>query len=289
MSSLPQIEPSELITKYELHPELMDIFVEGEFDRDFLSHYFESIGKNIDVTVLPIDFIKIRSNSGNSNKEAVIALASLIELELKGININSIFIVDADCDRLNQRVRSSKYLHYTDFTCMEMYFYNSSTLKKFLTLTCNLGEPDREEFVRLAELILPCLFTVRTVNESLSLNISTPNFSTGLQSKGDLSTFSQRKYLANFLSLVSPVKDRKRVETEIQQVKGVLPDDLRHKAHGHDFILLLFEFLWKQRSLKLYNKGEDIVRFGGRILGTALNIAELAESSLFKRLDTKLL
>lgn len=289
MSSPPKIELSELITKYELHPELMDIFVEGEFDRDFLYYYFESNDKNIDVTILPIDFIQIESESGNSNKEAIISLATLIERELKGAVINSVFIVDADCDRLINRIRSSKYLYYTDFTCMEMYFYNASTLRKFLTFTCNLRKKDQEDFVRLAEAILPSLFAARTVNDIFSLNVSTPGFSAGLQSKGDFNTFSQEKYLTNLLSLVSPINIRNQVELKFKNVYGSLPSDLRHKAHGHDFIFLLFEFLWKHRSLKLINKGEDIVRFGGRILGTALNLAELSESVLFRRLETKLL
>ena len=289
MSPLPKIELSELITKYELHPEIMDIFVEGEFDRDFLSHYFESINKDIDATIIPIDFVKIQLESGNSNKEAVISLADLIERELKGTAINSVFIVDTDCDRLNNCVRSSKYLHYTDFTCMEMYFYNTSTLKKFFTFTCNLSDKDRESFISLAEVILPCLFTARSVNDILSLNISIPSFSAGLQSKGDLSTFSQTKYLNTLLPLVTPANSRNQVEIKFNNIYDTLPSDIRHKAHGHDFIALLFEFLWKQRSLKLINKGEDILRFGGRILGTALNTAELSENVLFRRLETRLL
>lgn len=289
MSKLPKIQPSELITKYELHPEIMDIFVEGDFDKDFICNYVNSNGKIIDATILPIDFIKITSDSGNSNKEAVITLATLVARELESSDINSVFIVDADFDRLKNEVRSCKYLIYTDFTCMEMYFYNTVTLRKFLTLTCNLGEKDREDFVHIAEIILPCLFTARIVNDILSLNVAIPGFSSGLKSKADLSTFNQEKYLLSFLSLVESSNIRCKAKQEFVQRNSTLPSDLRHKAHGHDFVFLLFEFLWVRKSLRLVNKGDDVIRFGGRILGTALNISELEECELFKRLATKLL
>lgn len=287
MTVLPKIEPSELVTKYELHPEAMDIFVEGEFDKDFLLNYLSSRQSDIDATILPIDCVNIQADSSNSNKEAIISLSVLIENELKGIDISSIFIIDADSDRLRNKILSKKYLYYTDFTCMEMYLYNSSTLKKFLSFTCNLNDTDRDDFVNLAENILPYLFLARAINEELSINIGIPSFFAGLKKKGKLDTFSHEKYLSNYFSLISSASLRDSAKTACDHLIKSLPIDLRDKAHGHDFISLLFEFLWTQRSLKLHSKDDDVVRFGGRILGTAVNISEISQHTLFKRLDTK--
>lgn len=288
MTSLPQIEPSELITKYEFHPEIMDVFVEGEFDRDFLTSYLESVNQLTGITILPIDQVNINSPSTNSNKEAVITLANFIQNNLTNTTTNSIFIVDADCERINGSIRSSKYLHYTDFTCMEMYFYNSPTLRKFLCFTCNPTSKEEAEFIKLAELILPCIFTARSVNDLLALEVSVPNFSAGLKTKGDFGTFDNQKYLTNFSSLITNINNKKKAIKSFQEILNKLPEDLRHKAHGHDFINLLFEFLWKRGSLKLINKGEDILRFGGRILGTALNAKDLSDTKLFEYIHKNL-
>jgi hypothetical protein len=286
MPILPQIEPSELITKYQLHPEIMDIFVEGEFDRDFLTQHFESIDKSVDVTILPIDCVNISGQSTNSNKEAVISLATLIDKELNNSTLNSVFIVDADCERVNGAPRSSRHLHYTDFTCMEMYFLNSSTLRKFFRLTCNLDPNEEIIFSNVAEKILPCLFTARAVNESETLGISIPNFNAGLKTKGDFNSFDAQKYLISFLSLIGNSQKKTDATKSFQSITQKLPNDLRHKSHGHDFISLLFEYLWKRGSLKLASKGEDIFRFGGRILGTAISTKELSGTSLFQHLHS---
>jgi len=281
MASIPKIEPSELITKYQLHPEIIDIFVEGEFDKDFLINHFESTGKLVDATVLPIDCVNIKAPSSNSNKEAVITLATFIDEKFINATIKSIFIVDADCERLNETTRSSKSLHYTDFTCMEMYFCNSPTLKKFLNFTCNLNSEEEAAFMNTAELILPSLFVARSVNELHTLGILIPDFSAGLKKKGDLNSFETQKYLMNFLSLIKNPTKKIKSENSFQENFEKLPHDLRHKAHGHDFIYLLFEFLWKRSSLKLINKGEDVLRFGGRILGSSLNTNEFSSTNLF--------
>jgi hypothetical protein len=286
MSTLPKIEPIELITKYQLHPEIMDIFVEGEFDRDFITQHFESFDKSVEVTILPIDCVNVSAASSNSNKEAVITLATLIDKELNSLTLNSVFIVDADCERINGATRSNRYLHYTDFTCMEMYFCYSSTLRKFLRLTCNLDPNEEAVFLKIAEKILPCLFTARAVNELHTLGISIPNFSAGLKTKGDFNSFDPQKYLISFSSLIGNSEDRLKALNSFQLIAKRLPDDLRHKSHGHDFISLLFEYLWKRGSLKLASKGEDIFRFGGRILGTALDKKELLETRLFQHLHS---
>lgn len=295
MPALPQIEPDELITKYQLHPNIIDIIVEGEFDSDFLKNHLASLDSGHCTNVLSIDAVNITDDivrsfklKSKSNKNNVIAFALLLAKQIQGNSANAICIVDADCDRITNKIRSENYLHYTDFTCMEMYFFNTATLKKFLTFTCNLSDVDRELFISLAERILPVLFAARALNEELSLNVASPSYTSGLSSKSKIESFDSTKYQTVFFSNITSSEKKIKARTRFDEIFSKLPSDLRHKAHGHDFISLLFDFLWNKSSVKLHNKSEDVIKFGGRILGTAVDSKALFSTSLFSLLNSRI-
>ena len=63
MAVIPRQLVDELITKYEFHPNLFDIYVEGSFDRDFINLYLNCVGLRAEVTVHAIDAIDIPSDT----------------------------------------------------------------------------------------------------------------------------------------------------------------------------------------------------------------------------------
>lgn len=293
MKGIPRQELDELITKYILHPSIFDIFVEGDFDRDFLNQYIERRSNLPSVSVFSINTVDIPDeklaelNLGlGSNKNRVVALATLIEERLQNnMSSNVLCIVDADFDRILNQIMNKKHLMYTDFTCMEMYFCNSSTLKKFLTFTCRLKESLYDDFIKIASIILPIQFATRIANENLKLNTSIPKYSRGLKIKGDFHNFDRTKYWDAFISDGNLNLRRANILVELEARSNSLPKDLRHKAHGHDFVELLFEYSWKNGGIKLHNKDEEVLKFGGRLLATAQAVDSLAPEILFSRID----
>lgn len=291
MPDIPRQSIDEIVAKYEFHPTLFDIYVEGAFDRDFIFEFLDSAGTRGDVSVYAIDDIEVPPEQVStlglghgSNRNRVLTLAKLLEARLPAMNRNVICLVDADLDRLFGQLRSWAYLAHTDYTCMEMYSLNDSSLKRFLHFTCNLGESTAAEFLVIASAILPIQFCLRGAIEELGLNVSIPAFSSGLTKKKDLSTFSGGRYIDYFLRTNSFVGRTKEINTLLADLRSRLTDDIRHHAHGHDFVELLFEFSWLSGGVKLHSKEDDVRKFGSRIVASGVDFAALAIEPLFAAL-----
>ena len=274
-----------------MHPELFDIYVEGAFDRDFIFEFLDSASKRGDVSVyaindidVPPDQVSALGLGHGSNRNRVLTLAKILEARLRGINENIICLVDADLDRLFGRLRSWVYLTHTDYTCMEMYSLNDFSLKRFLRFTCNLGEAKASEFLVIASTVLPVQFCLRGAIEALGLSVSIPSFSGGLTTKKNLTTFSSDKYVDLFLRTNSFLDRTEEIRTLLTDLGSRLADDIRHKAHGHDFVELLFEFSWLSGGVKLHSKEVDVKNFGSRIVASGVDFAALAAEPLFASL-----
>lgn len=205
MSGIPRQSIDEIVTKYELHPDLFDVFVEGDFDRDFIYEFLDAVGLRGDISVYAIDAIEVPPEEvlsaglgHGSNKSRVLALAWVLRKKLSKVRPNIVCIVDADLDRLFGRLRDWTYVHHTDYTCMEMYSLNLTTLRKFLQFSCTLGENAASEFFALASNILPVQFFLRGTIEQLNLGVPVPPFATGLKRKRHLDSFDRERYVENF-------------------------------------------------------------------------------------------
>lgn len=291
MAQIPRQSIDELIAKYELHPNLFDVFVEGDFDRDFICQYLDATGRRADVSVYAIDTIDVPAElvgaaglGPGSNKSRVLALAHMLAQKPHLRRPNIVCIADADLDRLFGSLRAWDLVTHTDFTCMEMYSLTEQSLRRFLHFTCNLGEGAATEFIALASRILPTQFCMRAIVEALGLGVPTPALGAGLISKRDLSSFSDDRYLDSFLRSNGLATRREEVETLLRDIRGRLDRDLRHKANGHDFVDLLFEFSWLRGGVKLHSKDRDVIQFGARLVASGLDFRELASQPLFSRL-----
>jgi hypothetical protein len=281
---------------YQLHPILFDIFVEGEFDQDFIDQFVGKLGKETEIAVFPINTVNIPDDTlidlglpVGSEKSRVTALAILLEQNFGNRPSNIVCLVDADHDRILQKVRNEFNIRYTDFTCMEMYLLDLTTLKKFFTFTCNMDALRVADFMRLASLILPCQFVARAVVEKMGLSIAILYFKSGLKKKGKFDSFDQNKYFDCFLSNAVCRSRREEIIQEITRLMSLLDSNLKHKSHGHDFIDLMFEYLWSEGGVKLHNKGDEVQKFGGRLIATAVDFERLSKETFFSQISNAVL
>jgi Protein of unknown function (DUF4435) len=289
--AIPRQSIDEIVTKYDFHPELFDVYVEGDFDRDFLCEYFNAIGRRSDVSVYSIDSIDVPSAyvdelglGHGSNKSRVLALARTLDQKLQRGARNLVCIADADLDRLFGRLCTWPYVHHTDYTCMEMYSLNESSVRRFIRFTCNLDDAAAAEFLGLASSILPTQFCLRGVVEALGVGVAISSFGSGLTTKRDLSTFSKERYLSAFVRTNGLRAREEELRTLFDDLESRLATDIRHKSNGHDFVELLFEFSWLRGGIRLQSKDAEVAKFGARLVSTGVDFRALAHEPLFATL-----
>ena len=294
MTSIPRQSLDEVVTKYYFHPKLFDVYVEGEFDRGFLYAFLDAIGKRGDISVFAIDGVEVPESevvacglSSGSNKNRVLALGQLISKKLTADLLNLVCLTDADLDRLLGTTKAWPYIRYTDYTCMEMYSLNEKSLHRFLRFTCNLDDPAIAEFQTIAMQVLPVQFGLRATIQKLKLNLPTPAFLYGLNKKKDLQSFSVVKYLTYFLSQNSLSKNAEEIRAVFQDLQSELSPDLRHKANGHDYVSLLFEFAWQRGGVRLHSKDLEVEKFGARIICGVFDTEILSREPLFALLAAR--
>jgi hypothetical protein len=292
MANLPRQEIQELLTKYELHPELIDVYVEGDFDKDLIDGFLDATNLRVMVSVHAIDGIEVPDHlvaglglTAGSNKHRLIALASALAqlpAAVRGVSC----VIDADLDRVCESLATQERLRYTDYTCMEMYGLNTDVVRRFVTFVCNLSDKHANDFMALAAAILPVQFAARAAVALLDLGASVPDASAGFRRKRDYTSFDTDIYFEQFIQAGRLAGRRDETRVLFDDIRGRLAEDLRHKAHGHDFIALLFSFSWAHDALKLHSKTEDVLRFGARLLCSGVDFASLASESLFAAIAT---
>lgn len=292
MPGVPKIELHEIFYKYQRHPDLLDLYVEGEFDRDVMEQFFREHRISANVTVFTADRVMMPNEvlvemklRLESNKHRLVGLAMLLERELANLPSNVTCIVDADQDRVLGAVQSIRHLAYTAHTCAETHCLGTETLHKFLVLSCNMNPGAVDEFLAIANAVLPTLFCLRALNEKLSLAARMPTLARALKTKNRLISFNCDAYINSFVELNKLYPEKAKIKAEFESLFQGLPADLRDKAHGHDFVELLFEYAAVAAKFQLHSK-EHVHDFGGRLLMAAANHAELAADPLnIKLLD----
>lgn len=289
MPSVPRIELGELYFKYKHHPKLIDVYVEGEFDRDVLRQLFRELKLSSMVSIFTANEVEIPNDALvrlslrlESNKHRLVGLAKLIAQELNGAPANVTCLVDADQDRVLGVLETVRHLAYTRNTCLEMHCLSADSLHKFLVLGCNLQESAVAAFLQIANATLPVLFCLRAVNEHFGLAATMPPPSRGLTDRRDLASFDAQTYLSAFVASNNLHRERDRINLKYEEVVGALADDLRDRAHGHDFVELLFEFVAHEVRLR-FQRASDITTFGGRLLMTAASRDELSADPAVSR------
>lgn len=291
MARIPGIELDELYVKYQLHPQLLDLYVEGEFDKDILNSLFVQRGISTYISVLTVNEVEVPDSevaalglSVGSNKNRLIVLANLFSGHLEDVATNVSCIIDADLDRLLGKLLEVRHLLYTDFTCLEMYCVNDTTLSRFFSVACNLNNTHRDDFLKYAEKILPAQFCVRGTNEQLSLHSVTPPFDKGLRSKNGLGHFDGEVLLRQFIHLNNLHDKTAAVCSSYKSLFAAMPNDIRNKTQGHDFVELLFYYVANAGGPRL-QKNEHVPIFGGRLLAASLDSATAFSEPMFRRIQ----
>ncbi len=287
MSPIERRLIEELVTMHKLEPNIRDVFVEGSLDRSLVD-WFLSAGQVKNVSVREIDSIDVptglieQAGFAKNNRGRVLTLARELESKLNSEALSIACVVDADFDPILNNTYTLKLLLSTDYSSMELYFFDVRPLEKFLKLGL-LGFPKPANRV-LADITIPLveLFAIRLANHILGWNISLVSFERCCELTANGVELDTAEYVDRCLNAANRYADRTEFNRTFNEWRGRLTGDPRTHIHGHDFLAML---AWYVRKHKAYNASEGV--FERTILACA-EFQVLRAESLFATLLNRL-
>lgn len=280
----------ELVTRYELEPELCDIYVEGKTDKLFIEWFLDE--KQLqDFAVYEIDTVEIPAQLlfelglKDNIRSRVIALAIYIHDKLSEIPLHITCIADKDFDWLFGKEYQCDLLLFTDYSCLEMYLFNEVVLDKYLRLAIRLSQPKASEVLHQVSKVLEDLFLIRATNEALELNMR------WLEKFGDCCKlnknnnqvqFDLKTFITKYLNSNGNRSQESRFITKLEELRAKELIEIRYKIHGHDFTELLCWYIRHYLRKEIRNSYNSEILAGSLL--ACIDAEKLAQEGLFQRL-----
>jgi len=284
----------ELVARYELEPDLRDIYVEGTTDKDLIEWFLKQKGQQ-DFAIYVIDTVDIppeRLNElklNNNNRDRVIALALDMQHQLSDIPSHLTCIADKDFDWLFQKNYECDILLFTDYSSLEMYLFNEKVLDKFMTLGLGLSNQPVNEILKNLSKVLEELFLIRATNEALDLKMTwlkEKDLGKCCSLKGTAIDLQTESFIVKYLNKNNQYNSQSIFVTKLQELKTNTITERRCKIRGHDFIALLCWYI-KNKLAKNRKNFHDPKNVAVNLL-LCVETEELAKEHLFQRLLKRL-
>ncbi|AVH72444.1 hypothetical protein [Nostoc sp. 'Lobaria pulmonaria (5183) cyanobiont'] len=280
----------ELVTRYELEPDLRDIYVEGKTDK-LLIEWFLDQKKNQGFAVYEIDTVEIpaqllfEQGLKDNNRSRVITLALYINDKLSETSLHITCVADKDFDWLFCKEYQCDLLLFTDYSCLEMYLFNEAVLDKCLRLGLGLSQPKAREVLNQLSRVLEDLFLIRDTNEALNLNMR------WLDKFGDCCKLNKKDYqvqfelktfITKYLNSNSNRSQESRFITKLEELRAKKLIEIRYKIHGHDFTELLCWYIRPYLGTEIRSSYNSEIL--ARSLLACIDADKLSQEGLFQRL-----
>jgi hypothetical protein len=235
---------TELIARYSREPSLKEIYVEGKFDKIFIELFLKKIGCK-DTVVYLSDTIDINRETlesygieiGNRGRQVALSLI----LEAKTPNLQCIAVVlDSDCDFLFGRQFNSKYLLFTDYTSLDLYYWTENMLEKLFRLGLRNTALDAQKVYQNMSNILIELFLIRCTNYFLKLRFNWIQFVKfcKINQSGSIE-FDAAGFTENYLKSNSYIEKKQEFNIRLLELKKKVNGDKRCFINIEDLIELL--------------------------------------------------
>jgi hypothetical protein len=232
---------SELLARYELEPELSDVFVEGAFDREVLAQAFtDPITRptfyEIDVVDVPIAVLS-KHGMSSGNKQRVVALSK----ELGGLPhaAKVVCLADRDLDHWFGTLSATRRLRWTVYCSIESHFLTVETVSDILVTTGRTRIKNLDPFFGSLIDALKVLYALRLADRQLALALKWVSLRKYLSRDGDSVVFGAEKYALALLNSNAKASRHREFSASYQGWLNQLNCDIRLAARGHDYAELL--------------------------------------------------
>jgi hypothetical protein len=257
-----------LISRFELHPEFKEIYVEGEGDLGIYRLFLEETGRD-DVLVYPISAVAIsddcREEFGlghldtDSRRTEVILLAVALQREIPAAANMVTCIADADTQHIRPYEYGSSFLVFTDYTSIEMYGFRADFITRFIRIgSPNINLRGEDVLTHISD-VLEKLFSFRIANYTLGWGLKwiSPDKECTLQRGGV--TFNEVIYARKYLNTKGRSRQAAEFWEAVNELRSCFGENHRIQIRGHDFVDLLAWYLKKcsYRAFHTYS-GESV-------------------------------
>lgn len=231
----------ELLARYDLEPELVDLFVEGSFDKEVLTLACASNGQRR--TIYEIDSVDVpasvlaKHGLSLGNKQRVIALAK--ELSSIAEDAKVVCLVDRDLDHWFSPIANTHRLRWTSFCSLECHFLTSETIRDIAVTTGRVKIKQFDQFTEGLLSTLRTLYALRLSDRELGLNLKWVALRKYLKRVDDSVVFDVAKYSTALLASNAKSQAVDAFETATANWIKKLTCDIRLSARGHDYTALL--------------------------------------------------
>jgi len=263
MGDIPQRSIDELYARYDLEPELQDVYVEGLFDKEVLERCFQKNSER-DRVVYEIGSVRIpfetlyKHGLTEGNKQRVIALAK----ELSGLPGDQKYrcIVDRDLDHWISSLETVPRLAWTEHVSLELYFFTEETLNDILIVTAKTKISSIRNYTNSLAEVLRFLYALRLASHTLSLNLTWIDTNKSISIDNGKILINQKDYITKLLNSNAKMAQREDFEANTNYWLDTLQGDHRNFIRGHDFVDLLAWTIKEFKGLKYLASSECIER-----------------------------
>jgi hypothetical protein len=233
----------ELLTRYELEPELRDVFVEGESDRRLLDWFFERAGLTaartytINLVRIPSAVLEELTDGNGGNRGRVIALALIFGRELANDCTSPFCLIDKDFGDVDCSSHETRYLHTTDFATVEGYAIGKTKFDKLFQLYFG-RERNLDHIDRILD-ILTQVFAIRHAKIRLGPKVPLIDFVRCYSFVNDNVSFDRDDYIVRLIGSAHGEFDKDQLDATIQELVPTENFDIRDRVNGHDLVSAL--------------------------------------------------
>ena len=215
-----------------------------------------------------------------NNRERVIFLAEYLSENIGREALQFTCVADCDFGRFLDTCVNIPALLYTDYTCMEMYFFDKDTLDRFFQIYCNRSDWPTQIILDSMSLVLQEFFLFRLASEHLEWGMDFLDGIRCVDLRGWDILLDSKDYITRYLGKNSRIKEIEEFRNTVVFYKEKLKSDPRHQMHGHDFVDLLC-WLFHQKGLPGELKNKKVV---ARVLAISTDVNILKEFNMFQAL-----
>ena len=288
--AIPRRTIAELIMRYRLEPKLKDIYVEGGRDRVRLAALLKSCGCPDNISIFEVETVSVdsellkRYGLTGGNRARVMALAWELERDLMSAPDGLICLADSDANFVLNNFVETRYLWFTDYSSLDMYFWNEPALSDAFQIGFGRRYPPGlwENICTAATQI----FYSRATIEALGWNLRFIGYENCLRVTGESIQLDVDKMDRRLLTANNRIKDLAEFLAMKGRLMAIEIADLRESMKVEDCLMIVGSYLTRKRiANKAAGFGNPLVLSG--VVFRAPDMSVLCGEGLIQRLKAK--